>query len=292
MSIFVSFVAGAALFYLHRFFPFAAFGLFLLFFSLCGLSRVRRDKAGALQNNRWLRFISSLVLPLIILSLGYYQASASHIPAPDFQQLSGQVTEFRGRTISEPLPMQSGLLRFLNDMEISEASFQGSPLSITKMRLFTDQPLSQVKAYSVSAKIPGDSSFMNPGGLIGNDMLFSGYALEIQEDGNGSINRTFLERARSSLNAELMANFKGDVGAFLMSIITGERGSMSREMKNAFNVTGLAHILSISVAHFGLLLFILFKIFRLLVRLCRMPFWPGLRFMSRLRKSRHCSVCR
>jgi competence protein ComEC len=42
---------------------------------------------------------------------------------------------------------------------------------------------------------------------------------------------------------------------------------MSGEMRNAFNVTGLAHILSISGAHFGLLLFILFKFFRLLIKL-------------------------
>ncbi|MBI3592409.1 MAG: DNA internalization-related competence protein ComEC/Rec2, partial [Nitrospirae bacterium] len=53
-------------------------------------------------------------------------------------------------------------------------------------------------------------------------------------------------------------------------IITGERSLLTKEMNNAFNVTGLAHILSISGAHFGLLFFFLFKTFRFLIN--RIPY--------------------
>jgi competence protein ComEC len=197
--------------------------------------------------------------------MGFYRAATSYLPAPDFQQLSGQVIEFRGRPVSEPLPLQSDRVRFLNDMEIGEAFVQGVLTFVGnngKMRLFTESPLSPGRNYSVRAKIPGDSSFLNPGG---KDSFLTGYALEIEE--SGVADRNFLEHARGKLNSFITASFKGDVAAFLMSIITGERGSMSGEMRNAFNVTGLAHILSISGAHFGLLLFILFKLFRLIIRL-------------------------
>jgi competence protein ComEC len=51
-----------------------------------------------------------------------------------------------------------------------------------------------------------------------------------------------------------------------LSIITGERSLLTKETRDAFNVTGLAHILSISGAHFGLLLFILFKLFRFSIK--------------------------
>ena len=73
MRIFVSFVAGATLFYLHSFSPMLPLVSFFPFF-IIRLSMFRRDKAGALQKKRCLRFISSLVLPLIILSLSYYLA--------------------------------------------------------------------------------------------------------------------------------------------------------------------------------------------------------------------------
>lgn len=268
MSIFVSFVSGAALFYLRRFFPYAALSLSLVLFLLFFLSQYRRYKDAPVHNSQkksWLRLAASLILPLIFLSLGYYRAASSYVPPPDFRKLAGQVVEFKGRPVSEPLVLQSDRVRFLYDIEITEASVQGEALAVVKMRLFSESSLSPGKEYYVRAKIPGDSFFLNPGGTFGKDTFLTGYALEIH--GTGTVNRNFLELARGQLNAYLIENFKGDVSAFLMSIITGERGSMSSEMRNAFNVTGLAHILSISGAHFGLLLFILFKAFKLLVRL-------------------------
>jgi competence protein ComEC len=265
MSIFVSFVSGAALFYLRRFFPYTSLCFFLILYSLFALSRFRNYKSESSFKKSRLHLVAALFLPLVFLSMGFYRAATSYLPAPDFQQLSGQVIEFRGRPVSEPLPLQSDRVRFLNDMEIGEAFVQEVLTFVGnngKMRLFTESPLSPGRNYSVRAKIPGDSSFLNPGG---KDSFLTGYALDIEE--SGVANRNCLERARGKLNSFITASFKGDVAAFLMSIITGERGSMSGEMRNAFNVTGLAHILSISGAHFGLLLFILFKLFRLIIRL-------------------------
>jgi competence protein ComEC len=176
--------------------------------------------------------------------------------------LSGQVVDLKGVPVSAPLQLQSERVRFLNDMEIRGAAVSGKPLQIERMRLFTESPLQIGKEYSILAKFPADNTALNPGS---KEWLLSGYALETNEAGTAE--RNILERSRDRLNAYISANFKGDAGAFLMSIITGDRGSMSKEIKSAFNVTGLAHILSISGAHFGLLLFICFKFFKLLVKL-------------------------
>jgi competence protein ComEC len=205
---------------------------------------------------------AAIILPLIFVSLGYWRAAASFNPPPDFRELSGQVIDIKGSPASEPLALQTNPSRFLNEIEVTEASAHDRILNMEKMRIFTEGPLIVGKAYIIRAKIPADSSFLNPGS---KEWMLSGYAVETVE--TGASERNFLERARDRLNAYLTSNFSGDVSAFLMSIITGERGSMSGEMRNAFNVTGLAHILSISGAHFGLLLFILFKFFRLLIKL-------------------------
>jgi len=107
--------------------------------------------------------------------------------------------------------------------------------------------------------------FINPSSIYNIATFPTGKVAERHEAGIGRQN--FLEHARRQLNAYFMKNFDRDAGSFLMSIITGDRGSMSSDLKKAFNTTGLAHILSISGAHFGLLLFILFKGFRMIIRL-------------------------
>ena len=263
MSIFASFVSGAALFYLHRFFPYASLCLAVILFSLFLISRCRHN--GAQQKRSLPHLAVVITVPLIMISLGFYRAASSYSPPPDFEQLSGQLIEIKGRPLSEPIALQSGRMRFLHDFEIKEAFVRGKPLLIEKMRLFADYPLSQGKAYSANVKIPGDNVFINPGSLFGKDTIPAGYAAEIRE--TGVAEKNFLERARGRLNSFFARNFQGDIGAFLMSIITGERGTMSSELRNAFNATGLAHILSISGAHFGLLLFILFKFFKLILGL-------------------------
>ncbi|HTZ18048.1 MAG TPA: DNA internalization-related competence protein ComEC/Rec2 [Dissulfurispiraceae bacterium] len=264
MSIFVSFVSGAALFYLHRFFPYTAVILCLFLFLVFVRSRYIRHQTFR-KSGVHAGFVAPVIIALLMLVLGFWRASAPYVAAPDLEQLSGQEVVVTGRLSAEPLPLQSDQTRFQNDMEIREASFRGCPLELTKMRLFTDSPMSLVREYYVHVKVPGDNVFLNPGALFGKETILSGYAVSVEEVRKAD--RNFLDRARDKLNAFYSAKFKGDDGAFLMSIITGERGTMSGELRNAFNVTGLAHILSISGAHFGLLLFILFKFFKLAVRL-------------------------
>ena len=63
---------------------------------------------------------------------------------------------------------------------------------------------------------------------------------------------------------------KKDSGALVASITTGQMTNMSEELREAFNVTGLAHILSISGTHFGLFSVFLFAIFGFFIQ--RLPY--------------------
>jgi len=262
MRIFIAFVSGAALFYLQLYFPLSSSAFFIVLFALFALAAYRSSVEDISRPKTLLRIGSSLLVILTIACLGYWRAAASFVPPPDPRTLSGQMVDLKCIPVSAAVQLQSIRTSFLNDVEVTSAILNNMSLPLEKMRLFTETPLEIGKEYLVRAKFPSDNTFLNPGS---KQWLLSGYSQEVIEAGRAE--RTFLERGRDRLNGYLTTNFKGDVGAFLMSIITGDRGAMTKEIKNAFNVTGLAHILSISGAHFGLLLFIYFKFFKLLVRL-------------------------
>lgn len=57
---------------------------------------------------------------------------------------------------------------------------------------------------------------------------------------------------RAAMNARIRAVLDGDVGAFAMAIITGERSNLSSAAMDHMQVSGLAHIVSISGLHMTL----------------------------------------
>lgn len=61
-------------------------------------------------------------------------------------------------------------------------------------------------------------------------------------------------RMRERVNTYFQSRYPHDESALLCSITTGDRGRMSAEARDAFSATGLAHMLSISGSHFGLLI--------------------------------------
>ncbi|MFN3479658.1 MAG: ComEC/Rec2 family competence protein, partial [Thermodesulfovibrionales bacterium] len=70
-----------------------------------------------------------------------------------------------------------------------------------------------------------------------------------------------IENERERLDRYLKG-LSNDSGAFLSSIITGKRSGLGEDIRESFSRTGLAHILSISGTHFGLLSTFLFFLIR------------------------------
>jgi competence protein ComEC len=64
--------------------------------------------------------------------------------------------------------------------------------------------------------------------------------------------RRFFHKLRSVMGARIMAAIPGPIGAFANSIVTGERASIPAEMNTSLQISGLAHIISISGLHMSL----------------------------------------
>ncbi len=74
------------------------------------------------------------------------------------------------------------------------------------------------------------------------------------------------ERQRNSLNKYISGRFSEDSGALIAAMTTGETSYLSDELRDAFNYTGLVHILSISGTHFGMFSLMLFGLFGFLIK--------------------------
>ena len=64
--------------------------------------------------------------------------------------------------------------------------------------------------------------------------------------------RRFFHKLRSIMGARIIAAIPGPIGAFANSIVTGERAAIPAEMNTSLQISGLAHIISISGLHMSL----------------------------------------
>ncbi|MDI6728448.1 MAG: DNA internalization-related competence protein ComEC/Rec2 [Thermodesulfovibrionales bacterium] len=250
MNYFISFIYGTSLFYIHRFFPFSSVFISLILISLISFTKFRKRIGKTLFH---------VFIIAIIAASGFYYAKLRYVEPPSLSHIAGETIELRGVANSEPVSLDSksyqGVTAFSQRIEIRE------PENLKELRLISNRVLFSDRIYHIKAHIPNDAYSLNPGI---NHNLLSGYAVEIKEAGTNP--NGFFKRLRIRLNDFMKRNFSSESSPFLMSIITGERSLLTKETRDAFNATGLAHILSISGAHFGLLLFVLFGLFRFLVK--------------------------
>ena len=66
------------------------------------------------------------------------------------------------------------------------------------------------------------------------------------------IERRLFHQMRSAMGARITSAIPGPIGAFANSIITGERANIPKEMMTSLQISGLAHIISISGLHMSL----------------------------------------
>lgn len=221
-----------------------------------------RSSEGKLLNKLFLKKTADLLIfcsIALLIASGFYYAKLRHVEPPSLSDIAGETIELRGVANSEAVSLYSesyqGVAAFSQRIEIKD------PENLKELRLISNRVLFSDRIYLIKAHIHKDAYSLNPGS---NYNLLSGYAVEIKDVGSNP--NGFFKRLRIRLNDFMKRNFSSESSAFLMSITTGERSLLTRQMRDAFNATGLAHILSISGAHFGLLLFILFRLFRFLVK--------------------------
>jgi competence protein ComEC len=246
--VFLPFLLGVVLFYLFNYFPFSTISAFVLSSIYLILKR---------------KF--SLVL---ILLLGIVFAFLRYAPEKDISYIAGKEVIVKGVFQSYPIQTESGT--FKQSVEIKSAVDKKTRERLKELfgkeiTLLADREFSLGTEYEISIEFLKERLRQNPGSLASNEI----YArlLEVHNTGSKSTSlNSEIQEFRYRLNRYFSNNFKRDSAAFVAALTTGQRASIDEDLRNAFNATGLAHILSISGTHFGLFSVFLFSIFRFLIR--------------------------
>jgi competence protein ComEC len=253
MHFFISFLTGVVLFYSFKYFPFFTIFAFLL-------------------SSIYLLFKKKFFIILIIIS-GIAFAFIRYDPVKDILSLSkdtisGKEIAVKGIFESHPIKTESNMFRETLNIKSAVDIKTGEKideLAGHKIILFSDREFDPGTECDIAIKFLKRSIRLNPGEQNRDDLHAT--LSKIYDRGKIRISvYSKIQDYRYRLNRYIEENFKKDSGAFIASITTGQRANMNEELRNAFNTTGLAHILSISGTHFGLFSMFLFGIFSFLIK--------------------------
>ena len=191
---------------------------------------------------------------ILLMIGGFLYAMARHAPQADLSPFSGRevvilcVTEDAARVLSSGRAGNSVSVESAADLETGEIlrDFSGK-----EIRVISDHGLVRDMHYEVTAAMGKDTARASPG-ILGGERPYA-HLREIRhsEPVRRSTISALLRDGREGLTAYHENHFDADVGGLLSAITTGKRASLSGEIREAFNATGLAHLLSISGTHFG-----------------------------------------
>ncbi|HXW69767.1 MAG TPA: ComEC/Rec2 family competence protein, partial [Dissulfurispiraceae bacterium] len=210
--------------------------------------------------------------------LGFSSAYLRAVSLQPVSDVAGETILIEGAVRSEAVPLYSHPDSFSYTIDVTDAVDKtGKHLSLGEMKVLSSSVMTAGMPYRITVHIPADAYFMNPGGRSG----LSGYELGIEPVTGppGAIWELpikFFQASRARLNTAFKKSLSPESASFIMALITGERGLISKETSDAFNVTGLAHLLHKAGLHFGLLFLFLFEATRFFIKML-----PN-RFFSRL----------
>lgn len=252
MLLFIFFLFGVVLFYSHHFFPVTS----LVFFMAASSSLAYRKKA--------------LLIPVLVFGILY--AFLRFSPSGQSHDLWNKEIRMTGRFVTDIKDNQAG--NDIRGFAVEEAFDEESGEEIDELRdekvhVITDSGFDYDDKYELLVKTGKDRTRLNPG-EVRNVHLF-GKVKDIDEKENAPISIFHIfERQRNNLNAYLFSRFREESAALVSALITGETAYLGEDIREAFNVTGLAHILSISGTHFGLFSVLLFGFFMFVIN--RLPY--------------------
>ena len=251
MQFFLSFLIGVVFFYSFQYFPYAT----VVLSCISALMLFMRKKH---------------ILVIVLLTGTVFAFLRCEPPA----QMLRMTDDMKVQGIFRENPARTGSGMFRQVFSVESASNMSNSANIGAMQgqdiiLISDREFPVGTEYRLAVKPFKSSQRLNPGEWV-NDALYASL-LTVYESGNAgeSVHARF-QGYRHRINNYIEAHCKKDAGALVASITTGQMTNMSEELREAFNVTGLAHILSISGTHFGLFSVFLFAIFGFLIK--RLPY--------------------
>ncbi len=252
MQLPLSFLTGVVFSSLFHYFPFCSFGLFIL----VAVFLISKRK----------------FLHILLIAIGVFYAFFRYSPAPDMSYIWNRELKVTGRFTQggNAKTPEGNIQTFLvNTAEDEESGEDLDWLHDKEIRMPADFDVDYDDGYALLLETGKDRTRLNPGQL-GQGRLY-GNILSAEDKGESAASLiTVFERQRNSLNRYISGRFSEDSGAFIAAITTGDTSSFNDELRDAFNSTGLVHILSISGSHFGMFSVMLFALFGFVIK--RLPY--------------------
>jgi len=249
MLIFVAFLYGVSLFYCFQYFPFSSVFLLVSAFA-CSTAKKRY-----------------ILIPVIVIGMAY--AFLRFSPDVDQSAIKNKEVKLTGRFVprtsftSKGDPFRTFTVDTAADADSGE-EIEG--LHNEDINMVSDFDADFDRQYEILLKTGKDRTRLNPGGMRSSGLFGSLIGVEAIQEAPFSVSNRF-DRERNVLNRYFLSRFKEDSAALVASVTTGETSYLSEGLKEAFNVTGLAHILSISGSHFALFSVVIFGIFSFFIKI-------------------------
>jgi competence protein ComEC len=251
MHFFLSFLAGIVLFHVFPYFPCSSIFISVLFLLFFLFKR---------------QFLLTFILLTGLLS-GISYSYIRYEPANTLHYI-GEKVAVRGIFESYPTKTRSGM--YSQSFKITSAFYIDTDeylhdLEGLEIMLFSEKEFGPGSECELDIQFLKNRARLNPGQQLKGDLYAR--VLKIYNSENRSISlNSKIQDYRYRINTYIEQNFSTDSASLISSITTGHRADISEEMRDSFNTTGLAHILSISGTHFGLFSVFLFGIFRFIIK--------------------------
>ena len=246
MHFFILFLAGAVLFHTFQYFPFLSIGT-------------------GMAISVFLVFRRNPVMILLLIA-GTAYAFLRYSPVQDLPYKQNLIS-VNGIFVTYPTRTASGNFKQIFRTETAadkETGEQLDALGKREITIISDQEFNPGTEYALGVKMLKSGKRLNPGHTTRNDLYAN--LTKIYNSGNKKETPALrVEECRHRIDTYIKEHFHDGSAAFLSSITTGHKNRMDEKLRGAFNAAGLAHMLSISGTHFGLLSLILFSIFRFII---------------------------
>ncbi len=262
----VSLISGIAAFHFSPFFPFSIITLCILTIAFFLFRSVVKSRPNAEKKK--------IILIIFFFVFGFFysfirQDIPLEIRIPD-------TDVYVEGTVMDVPEMSEGKLRFtLGQVYLEGEKIRGKVKLVLAEEYYIDD-IPEILPVS-GDRISALTRIREPG-MLHNQHVYSydlkkdgvvaaGYIKQMKIVGRESGLQFRINRKRHMLGRVIDNSLSRENASLLRAIIPGLKKGIGQDMRDAFSSTGLAHLLSISGTHFGLLAFIIFKVVRMLVKL-------------------------
>lgn len=244
--------------------PPTAFGwglLFLSYFVLRFLRSIKSDSKFHVINGLALVYLRSLCLAFILFLTGFVLAQfrTQYLFAPviqeeiDYTEITGTIADI------DRIEPDGKSWIILNNLEIEKLKQSDTPEKI-RIRVYEGKGLRSGQRVRLSAGLSPPLPPVAPGAFDFRRYCWfrqigaTGFAYKNPEiiDHAKTSRESFLENARQSLSEIIYSNTSGAKSTIITALMTGEKKAIPEDDMNAMRDAGLAHLLSLSGLHVGM----------------------------------------